>query len=533
MIHTVDAHGVPAPGPDVVHRLVKQLAREFEAPLGLLDPAGPVWRIRMGTRIEAFPAAEDSLAAVRESRVLELGQVMLWRPEPETGPVWLGLPAALPWGEMLVAMIGFSARSSTESSAGWGHACPDRALRAWGQTVANRICDQGKAQTEQDAGARGSDERALALFDRLTRRLTVSDPPEEFQLIAASALRDAIKVEAVAWVPSRHQEPTVVAGGVSGVGMEVYRSLLPEGKVDLNWINNDPIGPHRSVLKRIAVVADEAKAPAGWFLAVNPEFDNPFTADVIGLLQTVASLVATQRANARLYKDLKQLFFGVIRALTSAIDAKDPYTSGHSERVARIAVRLGEELGMSINQRGDLYLIGLLHDIGKIGIDDGVLRKSGPLTNEEILLIQSHVRIGIQILSDLKKMHHLLPGVLHHHERIDGTGYPSGLAGDAIPIEARILAVADAFDAMSSTRPYRRRLSPGRVDEIFHKGSGTQWDKHVLAALFACRPELDRVRQKGLGESLNRVVDETLGRSSSVVTEKLHIKITQDKSDCE
>jgi HD-GYP domain-containing protein (c-di-GMP phosphodiesterase class II) len=224
-------------------------------------------------------------------------------------------------------------------------------------------------------------------------------------------------------------------------------------------------------------------------------------------------LVGTQRSNAHLYADLKDLLFGVIRALTSAIDAKDPYTSGHSERVARIAVRLAEQLGMSTNQRSDLYLMGLLHDVGKIGIEDGVLKKSGPLTPEEFRLIQSHVRIGVHILADLKKLQHLLPGVAHHHESIDGTGYPSGLVGESIPLEARILAVADGFDAMSSTRPYRRRLTPLQIDEIFRRGAGHQWDPNVVAALFSCRGDLEMIRQKGLGESLHQVVDETLGRS--------------------
>jgi HD-GYP domain-containing protein (c-di-GMP phosphodiesterase class II) len=157
--------------------------------------------------------------------------------------------------------------------------------------------------------------------------------------------------------------------------------------------------------------------------------------------------------------------------------------------------------------------MGLLHDVGKIGIEDGVLKKPGRLTPEEFKMIQSHVRIGVHILSDLKKLHHLLPGVAHHHECLDGSGYPSGLAGESIPLAARILAVADAFDAMSSSRPYRRRMTPVQIDDEFRKGAGAQWDPKVVDALFACRDDIDRVRQKGLGESLHQVVDDTLGRS--------------------
>ena len=113
----------------------------------------------------------------------------------------------------------------------------------------------------------------------------------------------------------------------------------------------------------------------------------------------------------------------------------------------------------------------------------------------------------------MKKLHHLLPGVAHHHESLDGTGYPSGLQGDAIPLPARILAVADAFDAMSSSRPYRRRMSPPQIDAILREGSGVQWDSRVIDALFACRDDLNLIREKGLGESLHQVISETLGRS--------------------
>ena len=260
---------------------------------------------------------------------------------------------------------------------------------------------------------------------------------------------------------------------------------------------------------RFVVVALDGDG--GRLVVFNLADDRPTPEDVQALL-TVATLVGTQRANARIYLDLKDLLFGVIRALTAAIDAKDPYTSGHSERVARIAVRIGGELGMSAHDQGDLYLMGLLHDVGKIGVDDTVLKKPGKLTDEEYEQIQAHVRIGVHILADLKKLHHLLPGVAYHHERLDGNGYPAGLKGDAIPLEARILAAADSFDAMSSSRPYRRGMTPSQIDAEFQKGAGRQWDPRVVEALFACRRDLDLIRQKGLGESLQRAISETLGR---------------------
>ena len=157
--------------------------------------------------------------------------------------------------------------------------------------------------------------------------------------------------------------------------------------------------------------------------------------------------------------------------------------------------------------------MGLLHDVGKIGVDDSLLKKTEALTLEEYRKIQAHVTIGVHILSDIKKLHHLLPGVAHHHENFDGSGYPDRLRGEEIPLAARILAVADGYDAMSSTRPYRRRLTPLAIDEILRKGSGTQWDSRVIDALFKCRCDVEQIRQKGLGESLQLAINEAVARA--------------------
>jgi hypothetical protein len=360
--------------------------------------------------------------------------------------------------------------------------------------------------------SRWRSDRAARLTDRLVLRLRVSDPPERFQALATLALREELGAEAVAWVPASLRERVVVDGAVAGLNPDDYHRLVPAAQ------ERSPRGVDGpgSSLARVTVAAIEAEDGAGWLLAANLPRDRTFSDADRELLRSTAALIGAQRANARIYADVKDLLFGIVRALTSAIDAKDPYTSGHSERVARIAVRIGQELGLDSAQRGDLYLMGLLHDIGKIGIEDGVLKKPGRLTDEEYRQIQEHVRIGVHILSDLKKLHHLLPGVAHHHECFDGSGYPSGLAGDAIPLAARILAVADAYDAMSSSRPYRRRLSPAQIDEIFHKGAGTQWDARVVDALFACRADVEGIRSKGLGESLRLAVHGALGRNELI-----------------
>jgi HD-GYP domain-containing protein (c-di-GMP phosphodiesterase class II) len=176
--------------------------------------------------------------------------------------------------------------------------------------------------------------------------------------------------------------------------------------------------------------------------------------------------------------------------LTSAIDAKDPYTCGHSDRVARIAVRLGQEMGCDEKTLHTIYLAGLLHDVGKIGVDDNVLRKPGKLTDTEYEHIKRHPEIGHRILGGLPKLGDILPVVLHHHESWDGHGYPRQLGAQDIPLAARIVAVADSYDAMSSNRPYRPGMPEEKIDQIFRNGSAQQWDPEVVAAFFRARKDL-------------------------------------------
>jgi HD-GYP domain-containing protein (c-di-GMP phosphodiesterase class II) len=207
---------------------------------------------------------------------------------------------------------------------------------------------------------------------------------------------------------------------------------------------------------------------------------------------------------------LKELMVGLARSLTASIDAKDEYTYGHSERVARVAMEIAAELGLDDDEQHDVYLTGLLHDIGKIGVADSVLQKPAPLTAEETLQIQKHVVIGHKILSGLHPISHLLPGVLHHHERYDGTGYPEGLRGDAIPMLARIIAVADSYDAMTSSRPYRPGMSLEQAEQILADGAGVQWDPLVIQAFLKRRQRIHAIRQRGLGDSLQCALDGAL-----------------------
>jgi len=221
----------------------------------------------------------------------------------------------------------------------------------------------------------------------------------------------------------------------------------------------------------------------GLIVAVN-RIDRPdFDSTDVKLFNSVANGCAVFIENGRLFKDLKELFIGSLKALTSSIDAKDPYTRGHSERVAFIsrwiAERLAEEEPLQEEQIHKIYLAGLLHDIGKIGIDESVLRKKGKLTREEINHIRAHPSIGAGILGAIKQMRDIVPGVLSHHEQVDGKGYPSGLTGPQIPLTGKIVGLADSFDAMTSKRTYRGALSVEQTLAEIEEKSGTQFDEKI------------------------------------------------------
>ena len=175
-------------------------------------------------------------------------------------------------------------------------------------------------------------------------------------------------------------------------------------------------------------------------------------------------------------KENENLFLHVVKSLADAIDAKDSYTNGHSGRVAEYSREIAKRFGYTQKEQSDIYMMGLLHDVGKIGVRDEVINKPGKLTDEEFEEIKKHPVIGSQILSNIQEMPSLSTGARWHHERYDGTGYPDGLAGNDIPEAARIIAVADAYDAMTSYRSYHNVMPQEKVKEEFKRCSGTQFD---------------------------------------------------------
>jgi HD-GYP domain-containing protein (c-di-GMP phosphodiesterase class II) len=254
-----------------------------------------------------------------------------------------------------------------------------------------------------------------------------------------------------------------------------------------------------AVREFLLVAVEGSTGHLGYFLGINRDLGSDefiaqapqwhlsqyeFGTSEASLLRTAGAMLTSHANNLALFRERETLLISVVRSLVSAIEAKDRYTCGHSERVALYGKRLAEELGYDEKAAQRLYLTGLLHDIGKIAVSDAVLNKPGRLTDEEFAEIKRHPDEGWVILNELQQLSYVLPGVLHHHERTDGKGYPDGLVSDGIPLDGRILAVADAYDAMTSNRAYRQGMSQEKAEAILREGAGTQWDADVIDAFF-------------------------------------------------
>ncbi|SHK19503.1 HD domain-containing phosphohydrolase [Desulforamulus aeronauticus] len=206
------------------------------------------------------------------------------------------------------------------------------------------------------------------------------------------------------------------------------------------------------------------------------------------LCATFASQVAVIIDNRILFDKQEKLMISLIRALSSALDARDPYTKGHSERVSQLALLIAEKIEMEQEQQELLQQAALLHDVGKIGIRDSVLLDTGPLDEEKWQIMKSHPVIGAQIIQQIQPksvMEKIYDGVMYHQEKYDGSGYPCGLRGKEIPLVARIIAIADAFDAITSDRPYRKGKSPREALEEIRKCAGKHFDPQLAEVFLA------------------------------------------------
>jgi len=504
--------------------LAAALQKEFGVPFAIFDattgddiagdgPAG----------IKLHPAQIAELLAEGKGRVYARdGSFLLALPIVEAGQPTLIAAAEI---DRLAPQDTPRAERERARLQSWLQAAGDRLV--WAASSLERRHDDDTSATNTTTW------EAILTLDHLVRRLRIhKEPAKNQQRILEGAFRVS-RAQALAWVPQQPDVP-ILLQGESLLAPPECRALVtclsqhPEYRPLEPLFCNDLAAAglaHRfPQLDNVLAFLLTDQGPVGWVIALNKKTtggnasdNSPAEASPVGFRKSDAALLTPfvallelhSRASAR-YQDLKELLVGLTRSLTAALDAKDSYTYGHSERVARIAVELGRELGLAGDELSDIYLAGLLHDVGKIGIRDSVLGKVEPLTVEEFEHIKQHVTIGYAILSDLRPIRNLLPGVLYHHEHWDGKGYPDGLAGEAIPLLARILAVADAYDAMSTNRPYRDALPCRKVEEILTKGAATQWDKRIVEAFLRCRHRIHTIRQRGVGDSLQLAIDGAL-----------------------
>ncbi len=268
------------------------------------------------------------------------------------------------------------------------------------------------------------------------------------------------------------------SGGASDAEFTEAISLCRHSRVHSCVIRNDGRSGSQIAIQPVIVKG----VIVGLLLASEKYGDDPMVNSYdTQLFEAAAGFIGSFCANVALYDDQRKMFLGTIRSLTAAIDAKDRYTCGHSERVAFLAGELTLRLGFPEEDIELVKLAGIVHDVGKIGVPEAVLTKNGRLTDEEFNLIRQHPEIGHRILGGIPPLAPVLPAVLHHHERFDGRGYPHGLAGKDIPVFARIIAIADTFDAMSSTRAYRAAMPREHVLRELSRSAGTQLDPEMVS----------------------------------------------------
>ena len=304
--------------------------------------------------------------------------------------------------------------------------------------------------------------RTFFFFDRAGVLIARSDrPPSE---------EERRSFREVAWVSSPLEEWTESSATIrEGAALAVVAAILAANALSR---------PVRALAESVHLMSEgdlsqRVEVPGTYELAELAEGFNHMGGE---LEKSIEKLKLAAREN-------QELFLNSIRALAAAVDAKDPYTRGHSERVARYSVAIARHLGQPVEEVRKVRIAALLHDVGKIGIDDRILRKPTALTDDEFEIMKLHPVKGALIMGQIPQLKWIIPGMKYHHEKWDGTGYPDGLKGEEIPMLARIISVADTFDAMTTTRPYQKAMRSDYVVSRIKTFAGTRYDTSVIEAL--------------------------------------------------
>ncbi|OHB48855.1 MAG: hypothetical protein A2Y10_06280 [Planctomycetes bacterium GWF2_41_51] len=353
----------------------------------------------------------------------------------------------------------------------------------------------------------------LMLLYKMSTNMKVSQSDLNFLQLACDSLMDIVRVEGIAIFLEKKNEDArklVLSAGTGLISIDHKNDnmgeVLFERMLDVLASGSDALIDseingvfkyewHGRIRNIIAVPLSSSNKVIGMMIATNLLDRSDFDTNDIRLFNAVATECAIFIGNQNHFRDLKELLIGSLKALVNSIDAKDQYTRGHSDRVAIISKWIAELYAKTkkISQEDiqKIYLSGLLHDIGKIGVSELVLKKPGKLTEEEYEEMKNHPAIGAGILSEIQQMTDILPGILHHHERFDGKGYPKGLAENNIPLMGRIVMIADSFDAMTSERTYRKALGVEDAIKEIEVNLGKQFDP-IIGQIFV-RSDIDKL----------------------------------------
>lgn len=270
--------------------------------------------------------------------------------------------------------------------------------------------------------------------------------------------------------------------GLLGRAIDIGRPALVGAGTDASDQRLEEAARDENVRSGIVVPLKYESAVIGALALYNYDAKPSFSQDNLMAARILGDISAIAIQNARLYEQSQRAYVNTIAALAAAIDAKDSYTRGHSERVASYSVAIAEEMGLTQKEKNFVESAALLHDIGKIGIPGSILRKPESLSEDEYTVVKMHPYTGVQIIKPVEMLTPVVSIIYHHHEHFDGTGYVENLKGEEIPLGARILSVADAFEAMTSERPYRAALNVEEAIAELQRNGGTQFDPNVVNA---------------------------------------------------
>ncbi len=337
--------------------------------------------------------------------------------------------------------------------------------------------------------------KEISLLYEITEKLAESfDPRQAARLVIEEAGR-LVKAEYLCLKLAGEDSglvPVAQRGEYSNAGKDIGHlaeeaeaNVLKTGRPEI--LNGLPAGTGKFSLMCVPLKLKE-KVTGVITLACNCPAG--YSAEDLKIVSALAFQAAAVIENAALYDSLKEAFLTTADTLAETIDKRDPYTGGHTRRVMEYSLAIGRELGLEGEELERLRLAAALHDIGKIGIGDSILLKNGKLSEEEFKIVKMHPLYAEEILKHVKYFNDIIPGIKHHHERFNGGGYPSGLKGKNIDLAARIIAVADAFDAMTSERRYRKALSYDEAVAELKANAGTQFDPEVVEAFLRVCPFL-------------------------------------------